>query len=327
MMKSFAFAILAVLMAATMVWPQGGTGPMTEKEVIQLVKKNKKDQVKVAGIVGQRGVSFDVNEEFRKQLGKAGASETVYRAVIAASPSGRSFTTPLGDRLQVTPDEKADYIQIQSEMDPSQQLSLCEEFEKKYPKSNLLSYVLSQLASYYQKQGQYDKVLDQGRRSIAMDSRNVFSMVMVAMILPQPRMLKGTPADNNKQIAEAAELASRALELMNQIPAEMLEKDEDLQKRKGSLSADAHTALGMVALYREDPPKAADEFKAAIASGAGATPTNYFRLGEAYETMGKLDQAIDSFQNAADLGAGTAFQDFANKKIAEIKARKGLVTQ
>ena len=327
MKKSAIFAILAVLIAATTVWPQAGTGPMTEKEVIKLIKQNKKDQLKAAGIVGQRGVSFDVTDEFRKELEKAGASETFYRAVVAASPTGRSFTTPLGERLQVMPDEKADFLQIQGELDSSQQLKLCENFEKKYPQSNLVSYVLSQLASLYQKQGQYEKVIELCNRSIQLDSKNIFSLVMLAMILPQPRLLRGTSAENEKQVARAAEQASKAIELMAQIPADMLEKDEELQKRKAALTADAHSALGMVALYREDPPTAADEFKAAIAGGSGANPTNYFRLGEAYETMGKLDQAIEAFQNAADLGTGTAFQDFANKKIAEIKARKGLVTR
>lgn len=299
---------------------------MTEKEVLKLVKKNKKDPIKAAGIVGQRGVSFDVTDEFRKELEKAGASETFYRAVLAASPTGRSFTTPLGERLQVTPDEKADFIQIQSEMDSRQQMKLCEEFEKEHPQSNLLSYVLSQSASIYQKQGQYEKVIELCSRSIQLDSRNIFSRVMAAMLLPQPRLLRGTPAENDRQVAQAAEHASKAIELMAQIPADMLEKDEELQKRKTALTSDAHSALGMVALYREDPPTAADEFKAAIAGARGANPANYFRLGEAYETMGKLDQAIEAFQNAADLGAGTAFQDLANKKIGEIKARKGLVT-
>lgn len=327
MKKYVAFTLFAAMLAPTTVSSQEGTGPMTEKEVIKLIKQNKNDQLKASGIVGQRGVSFDVTDEFRKQLEKAGASETFHRAVVAASPSGRSFTTPLGDKLQVMPQEKADFIQIQSEMEGAQQLKLCEDFEKKYPQSVLLSYVLSQLANLYQRQGQYDKVIELCDRSIHLDPRNIFSLVMISTFLSQPSLLRGTPAENQKQVARAAEFASKAVELMVQIPAEMLEKDEELQKRKAILSSDAHTALGMVALYRDDPPTAADEFKAAISSGAGANPTNYFRLGEAYETMGKLDQAIEAFQNAADLGTGTAFQEFANKKISEIRARKGFVSQ
>jgi tetratricopeptide (TPR) repeat protein len=327
MKKSVAFAILTVMLAATVAWSQQATGPMTQQEVLQLVKKNKKDPVKVAGIIGQRAVSFDVTDDFRKQLEKLGAPESVFKAIVAASPSGRSFTTPLGDKLQVSPDEKADFVQIQSEMDPEQQQKLCEEFEKKYPQSVLLSYVLSQEASLHQKHAQYEKVIEAATRSIKLDPKNIFSMVMLAILLPQPRMLRGTPADNAKQVAQAAEYANQALELMNLIPADMLEKDEELQKHKAALSSDAHSALGMVALHREDPPTAADEFKAAIATGGGSNPSNYFRLGEAYETMGKLDQSIEAFQNAADLGAGTPFQEFANKKIAEIKARKGLVTR
>ncbi len=326
MKKPLVLAILCVTLAATVVWSQESTGQMTEKEVIQVVKKNKKDPVKAAGIISQRGVAFDVTEDFKKQLEKTGAPETVFRAIVAASPTGRSFSTPLGDKLQVSPDEKADFMQIQGEMDSANQLKLCEDFEKKYPKSVLLSYVLSEQAGLYQKQGQYAKVVELADRSLKLDEKNIFSMVMLAKLLPQPRLLRGTPAENNKQVAQAGGYAAKALELLGKIPADMLEKNEEFQKRKLALEAEAHSALGMVALYHDDPPTAADEFKAAIARG-GADPTNYFRLGEAYETMGKLDQSIEAFQNAADLGAGTAFQELANKKIAEIKARKGLVTR
>jgi tetratricopeptide (TPR) repeat protein len=326
MKKLFALVILSVILAASAGWAQEGTGPLTEKDVIKLIKKNKKDQMKAAGIVSERGVSFDVTNDFMKELEKAGATEMFYRAVISSSPSGRSFTTPLGEKLQVTPEEKSEFLQIQNEMDPQQQLKLCEEFEKKHPQSPLLSYVLSQMASLYQKQGQYAKVIELDNRSIKLDPRNIFSLVMISMLLPQPRMLQSTPAENNQQVAQAAEHASKALELMNQIPPDMLQKDEELQKRKESLSSDAHSALGMVALYREEMPKAVDEFKLAIGTANAGNPANYFRLGEAYETMGKLDQALEAFQKAADLGSGTPFQDFANKKISEIKARKSLVT-
>ncbi len=319
-------AVLAVMLAASAAWSQEGTGPMVEKEVLKIAKKFKKDPDKAIAIISQRGVAFDVNDKFKEDLIKTGAPEPVFRAIVAASPSGRSFTTPLGEMLQVSPEEKADFIQIQAELDPAAQLKLCEDFEKKYPKSVLVTYVLSQLASLYQKQAQYFKALELGQRSIQMDPRNIFSLVMVSNLLPQPRLLRGTPGENDKQVALAEEYATKALELLNQIPVEMLERDEELQKRKGQLASEAHTALGMVALYRENPPQAAAEFKAAIATGRGANPTNYFRLGEAYETMGQLDQAIDAFRNAADLGAGTAFQEFANKKIAEINARKALVT-
>ena len=82
----------------------------------------------------------------------------------------------------------------------------------------------------------------------------------------------------------------------------------------------------MAALHRDDSPKAVDEFKAAISTATGANPMNYYRLGEAYENLGKLDQAIDAFQNASDLGQGTVLKDYADKKVEEVKARKALIS-
>ncbi len=325
MKRKIALVILAVGLAAAAGWAQQESGPLNEKEVIKLLKKNKKDQMKAAAIVGERGVSFDVTEEFQKELAKAGAEEVFYRAVIGASPSGRSFSTPLGEKLAVSHDEKADILLIQSELDPERQIQLATDFEKKHPQSPVLTYVLSHLAGVYQARGDLPKTIDYAERSVESDPRNVAGLVTLAVTLAQPRMLQATPAENQKQAARAESYATQALELLQAVPSTTLETDEILQKRVSAFAADAHTALGLVALFRDEFPKAVDEFKSAITTSSGANSTNYFRLGEAYESMGRLDQAIDAFQTASDLSPGSPFQSFAEKKISEIKARRALI--
>jgi tetratricopeptide (TPR) repeat protein len=325
MSTKFLLVLLILGSLASAGWAQQAQTPMTEKDVLKLIKKHKKDQMKAAATVSERGVSFDVTPDFQRELEKAGAELGFFQAVVGASPSGRSFKTPLGNSIEVNPAEKVAFMQVQNELDPERQLALVAEFEQKHSASPLMSYVCSRAARLYQQKGEYAKTVEYGERSLKLDPNNVFSLVIVAMMLPQPRMLQGTPAENDKSLATAESYATRALELIEQIPAEMLEKDEQLQKQKASLSSDAHSALGMVALIRDDQPKAVDEFKAAISTATGANPLNYFRLGEAYENMGKLDQAIDAFQHAADLGQGTILKTHADKKIEETKARKALI--
>jgi len=294
------------------VGAQQAQPPLTEKEVLKLLKKHKKDQMKAVAIVGERGVTFDVTPEFQRKLEETGAELEFFQAVVGASPSGRTFKTPLGDKLEVSPVEKAAFLQVQNEMDPDRQRTLAADFEQKHPTSPLMTYVWSQTARVYQQKGDYAKTVEHGERSLKLDANNVFSLVLVALVLPQPRMLQGTPAENDRNLATAESYATRALQLLDQIPAASLENDEQLQKQKAALASDAHAALGMVALHRDDSPKAVEEFKAAISTATGANPMNYYRLGEAYENLGKLDQAIDAFENASNLGQGTVLKDYAD---------------
>jgi len=316
--------VVAILSACLVsaAWAQQSQSPMTQEEVLKVLKKFKKDQMKAAAIVGERGVAFDMTPEFQKKLQKAGADRPFFEAVFGAGPMGRSFNTPLGQRLQVSAAEKLAFMQIQSELDPNTQLNMVDSFEKNFPSSPLMSYVYSQAARVYQQKGDYDKVVDFNARALKLEPNNVFSLVMMALVLPQPKMLQGSPADVDKKLATAETYANRALQLVDQIPAEFLEKDPQLQKLKPSVSSDAHAALGMVNLHRDNFAKAAEEFKAAIASSVNPNPVNYYRLGEAYENGGKIDLAIEAFKNASDLGEGTAIKDFADKKLAELETRK-----
>lgn len=318
-----AILVLTIGLIAVPAMAQKGQGPMTEKEVMKVLKKNKKDQLTAASIVSERGVGFDLTEEFAKKLQKNGAELSFLQAIVGASPMGRSFTTPLGKTIEVSPEVKLAFMGIQNELDPERQLTMVSEFEQEYPDSPVLSYVLTYAARCYQQKGDFEKTVEYAERSLELDPDNVFSLVIEAVMLPQPRMLQGTPAENNQNLSKAETCAAHAIELAQQMPADVLEKDEQLQRQQASIISDAHGALGMVYLHHEDFPKAQEEFKAAISSATSPNPTNYYRLGEAYEFDGKIEQAIDAFQNASDLGQGTGIKSFADKKVAELKAQKG----
>ncbi len=317
-----AILVLCVGLIAVAAMAQQTQSPMDEKEVLKVLKKNKKDQLKAASIVSERGVSFDLTEEFAKKLQRNGAEISFLQAIIGASPMGRSFTTPLGKKIEVAPDVKLAFMGIQNELDPARQLSLVTDFEQKFPDSPVLSYVLTYGARLHQQKGDFEKAIEYAERSLKLDPDNVFSLVVAAMTLPQPKMLQSTPAENDEMIAKAESYATRAIELAEATPEEVLEKDESLQKQQASLVSDAHAALGMVHLHRDEYTEAQEELKAAISTATAPNPANYYRLGEAYEFDGKIDQAIDAFQNASDLGQGTGLKSYADKKLAELRAQK-----
>jgi tetratricopeptide (TPR) repeat protein len=137
--------------------------------------------------------------------------------------------------------------------------------------------------------------------------------------LPQPQMQRVEPAVAAKRLAEADEDAKRALALMEKLAKRPNETDEQFQKRKAALQSEAHGALGMVHLQRDEPEKAIEAFKTAVSLEATPDPEIYYRLGEVYANEGKKAEAIEAFTKASELGQGTPIKDFADKEIEKLK--------
>ena len=135
-------------------------------------------------------------------------------------------------------------------------------------------------------------------------------------------MLRGSQSEINARLAEAESDAGRVLSLLQGMANQPGEMDEQVQARKGKMTADAHFALGMVALMQENSAKAIEEFASAIKSVPNPIPQYYFRLGDAYSSSGKTAEAIESFTKAGELGKGTVMEQLANKRIAELRERK-----
>jgi tetratricopeptide (TPR) repeat protein len=68
--------------------------------------------------------------------------------------------------------------------------------------------------------------------------------------------------------------------------------------------------------------KAEEEFKTAVTATDRPDPQDYYRMGEAYKMDGKLDDAIQAFTNASQIGQGTMIKPYADKQIEELKKRK-----
>jgi hypothetical protein len=49
---------------------------------------------------------------------------------------------------------------------------------------------------------------------------------------------------------------------------------------------------------------------------------DYYRMGEAYGLEGKLDDAIQAFTKAGELGQATVIKTYAYEQIAQLKKRK-----
>ena len=188
------------------------------------------------------------------------------------------------------------------------------------------------MAAHYRK-GDVDGILENGTKSIELDPKNLYSLVIMAEVLPQPQVAnRGGDAEKEKTLARAENYATQALQLVEQLPRQAAETDEQFAKRKTLIAATPHSSLGMVHLLRAQMSltgtdagelvKAEQEYQTAISMSEQPNATDHFRLGEIRSMLNKVDGAIEAFTKAAELGQGTVIQQLADRNIEDLKKRK-----
>jgi tetratricopeptide (TPR) repeat protein len=235
--------------------------------------------------------------------------------------------------VQDVPKEQAQgYDAIKVELDPDKAVALADDFAKKYPDSPLLSYVYSFAANGYQQKGDVEKVVEYCSKSLKLKPDNLMSLILSIGMLPQPQYLNSHPADREKILEDAESEANHALQLIAQLPKQPNEADADYQKRLAEVASEVHGPLGMVHLElatgalgspdKAELAKAEQEFKTAVTTSSHPDPRDYYRMGEAYAMDGKLEDALQAFTKASELGQGTMVKTYADQRVEELKKRK-----
>lgn len=297
---------------------------LTLDELVNLIKRHKKDAQVVVTEVGERGVDFDLDEKAERKLRKAGADDQMLPEIWKATPKGKAnmaalLTTPTGTDIEAPAAQALALHDIQNAGDPGLSLQLANDFEKKYPASPLLSYVYTSEAKAYQDRGDLDRAIYAGRESLKLDPDNTFSLIVLAITLSQPKQGNGSPREAATQLQEAESDANRALALLDRLKPRPGETDEQFQQRKGALAADAHFALGLVATQRDDYEGALTQYQTAIASTNKPTFQYFYRLAEAYASVGQTSKAIEALQKASELARGTPMQKYVDDFMAELQ--------
>lgn len=328
---------ILVLMLFGPVFPLLAQGPaappLTEKEVIDLLKSKQPHQ-QSAGVVQQRGVDFELTPDIEKRLRKAKAEDQFIEVVKKAGPSARATqaATGSGGGGGGTADENREMQIIQNELDPDRTLQLVKDFETKHPNSSLLTWAYFMGANAYQQKQDLEHTIEYGEKSLKLKSDNLMSLIVMCTILPQPQLMKGSEIDKEQKLTQAENYAKQALQLIDQLPRQPSDTDESVQKRKAELSREPHSALGMIHLQRstmglagpdkEELARAEEEYQQAVTLGERPNPADYYRLGEARASLNKVDDAIQAFTKAGELGEGTVIKTFADQRIAELNTRK-----
>lgn len=330
--------VLTVSLCLAAQGPKGA--PLNQKETADLIKENKKDLQKVGPVLSQRGVDFELTPDIEKKLRKAGADDQVISAMKNAGPAARAaqkaqlMGRTQGQQGEISSEERQAYDAIQNELDPDRAVQLVSDFEKKFPNSAQLTYVYAFGANAFQQKNDIEHTVEYGDKSLKLKPDNLFSLIIMSQMLPQPQLMKGSEAEKEKRLGEAEEDANRALQLIDKLDKLPNETDEAFQKRKAQLALEPHSALGMVHLQRsamglegldtDELSKAAEEYKLAVSTTDHPNAQDYYRLGEAYTLLKKYDEAIDAFTKAGEVSQGNVIKTYADERIEELKKKKAL---
>ena len=319
------------------VWQ--GRSLMTEKAVAKQIESAPAETV--IKDVTMRGVDFDMTPSIEQKLRKANANDEVIEAVRQAGPKLRAQMAKLtlGQGLagvQEAPKEQAQGLSdIMGESHPDKTIALVDDFAKKYPNSLLLSSAYAFGADAYQQKGDVEKVIDYTGKSLKLNSDNLMALILRLGMLPLPQHLRTHAADRDKILQETASDANRALELIQQAAKRSNAADATHQIALIEAASQVHESLGMVHLElagktlagsgpdRAELAKAEQEFTTAVSTTGHPDPRDYFRLGEAYGSDGKVDAAMQAFRKAGALGQGTLIKTYADQQIAQLKKMKG----
>ena len=305
---------------------RSSASPLTLDDVIRLIKQSKSQPQLIASAITERGVDFEMEEQTEKKLRKAGADDALIADIWEVTPSGKArmraiLTSPTGVDLQASVDEAMALQDIQKESSSDRRLQMVDAFEKKFPNSPLLSYADTEAAKVHQEKGDYDEAVQYCRKSLKIDPDNTFSLIILASVLPQPKLLKADANQARAMLSEAAGDANRALVLLEKLRKRPDESDEQFEARKGALAADAHFALGMEEMQEDQFDKAVANYQAAISLSKKPTFQYYYRLAEAYASEGHISEAIQALQKASETGRGTPMQKYADDFITELQKR------
>jgi tetratricopeptide (TPR) repeat protein len=146
-------------------------------------------------------------------------------------------------------------------------------------------------AMTYQQKNDTDNMIIYAERTLESNPQNYQAMLMIAESLAQ--RTRENDLDREEKLGRSEKLANGSIEAMNKALKPRADiTDEQWVGAKKDFVAQAHQALGMVAMARKKYDVSIAEFKVAIEGATQPDPATMVRLGAVYNMAGKPDEAI-----------------------------------
>lgn len=197
-----------------------------------------------------------------------------------------------------TPKELDAYLEIAVENDPARRILKVNEFLSGYPDSNMKGAVRLYEMAAHEERNDAEGVLRAGRDVLIYLPGNLRALLSLASAIPN----MVSEADNPPLLLQAEEHARRALEVLGEkrIPPGLPLQEWEMERDR--LAAQAHEALGHIAVKRGDLDLAIDELRRAVEQNPAPEGRQFFRLGMVHGLKGNAEPARAALLRAAELG-------------------------
>ena len=231
----------------------------------------------------------------------------------AAQPAGQA-AAPAGKRppaAKTQPEFEA-YKAAMAQTDPAALEKSADDFAAKFPDSELRTMLYTGAMQRYQQANNADKMMDMGKKVLAIDPDDPAALVGVAQAVAE--RTHDTDLDKDQRYAEAKKDAERALVTIETDVPTSGYPPEKLNDFKNFLRSEAYLVLGTVAFKASNWADAETNLRKSIEALPQQPDTlAIFRLAVALDMQNKfpealktIDQAVDLTKDQPDSGVGKA---------------------
>lgn len=238
------------------------------------------------------------------------------QAAPAAVPEG----SPVARQPQPKSQPELQAVQAMlSAQDPDSRIKAANDLIGKFSDSEFKPIALFFTAVSYQQKNDQDRMMVYLERTIEADPGNFQALLMLATAIAN--RTREFDLDREEKLKSAEGYANKALDVLKTAPRPNPQiTDQQWEAAKKDLGSQAHEAFGLAAFARNQPDKAVEEFKLAMAQAAQVDPSTVVRLAAAYNQGKKYDDAIATL----DKVLGDPALNPAIKKIAETERRRSV---
>jgi tetratricopeptide (TPR) repeat protein len=220
-----------------------------------------------------------------------------------AQPGAQAAAAPQGKRPpQAKTQAEYDAFKTANALtDPSAQEKAAEDFATKFPDSELRVVLWKAVMRNYQRAGNSDKIIETGRKGLALDGDDPELLVTVAGELAEKT--RDTDLDKDQRLDEAMKMAQKAIETVDtDVPIPPNTPQEQIDTYKGQLRSFAYSIIGTLEFKKDNFAGAeADLRKSIDAYPAQPDPVVVLRLAISLDRQNKYPDALKEANRAVDL--------------------------
>ncbi len=230
---------------------------------------------------------------------------------------GQSGQAPAGPRkLQAKTKEEFDaYKTASGAADAAAAEAAANDFAAKFPDSELRNSLYLKAMTMYQQQNNAAKMIEMGKKSLAIDPVNPALQSELALVIPDT--VRETDFDRDERLGEASKLANDALATLNKpepvpnIPPEQ----SDMYKKE--VSSIAYSALGEVARKKQDWTGAETNLRRSVEMASKPDITTYLHLAYVLNHEHKNKEALDIANKAVTLSSPGSAENTAATQLRD----------